>query len=183
MIRYSQYTNISESVKYHAEHDIPLSQNIYRMGSEKYLEVFKEARKLYNEGNLEVDGWSEWFLKETELGETAEYEGNIVPLDMPMVTEAEYDGREVELNKPKAGGSKKYYVYVKNDKGNVVKVEWGDTTGLKIKLKDQAASKSFASRHKCAQKKDKTAPGYWACNMPKYAKQLGLEGNGWNGFW
>ena len=42
------------------------------------------------------------------------------------MVEAEYNGREVELNKPKRGGGKKYYVYVKNpDSGNVNKVEWG----------------------------------------------------------
>ena len=55
-------------------------------------------------------------------------------------------------------------------------------TGLKIKLDDKAARKSFAARHKCDQKTDKTKPGYWACNMPRYAKQLGLSGGG-NFFW
>ena len=43
----------------------------------------------------------------------------------------------VELNRAKRGGSKKFYVYVKNDKGNVIKVEFGDTTGLKAKINDR----------------------------------------------
>jgi len=95
--------------------------------------------------------------------------------------EAEYDGRDVELNEPKRGGSKKFYVYVK-DGDKVKKVEFGDTTGLKVKLDDKEAAKSFAARHKCSQKKDKTKAGYWSCRLPRYAKQLGLSGGG-SHFW
>ena len=96
---------------------------------------------------------------------------------------SEYDGKDVDLNKPKKGGSKKYYVYVKDPStGKVKKVSWGDTTGLKVKLDDEEARKSFAARHDCENKKDKTSAGYWACNLPRYAKQLGLSGGG-NFFW
>ena len=102
----------------------------------------------------------------------------ILSLDDLLVEEDE----KVELNKPKRGGSKKYYVYVKNDKGNVIKVEFGDTTGLTAKINDPEARKSFVARHKCEQKKDKTKPGYWACRLPRYAKALGLKGGG-NFFW
>ena len=97
--------------------------------------------------------------------------------------EAEYQGKDVALNEPKAGGPKKYYVYVRDPStGNVKKVTCGDTTGLKIKLDDKEARKSFAARHKCDQQKDKTKAGYWACNMPRYADKLGLSGGG-NFFW
>jgi hypothetical protein len=183
MILFKDYSPISESIQYHADNKIPLAENAYRMGSDKFLEVFREARQLFNEGKIEVDEHSEWFLTETDVGEVAEYYGKIVPLDLPMLDEAEYKGTDVELNKPARGGKKKFYVYVKSDKGNVKKVEWGDTTGLSVKLDDQAASKSFAARHKCSEKKDKTKAGYWACNTPKYAGQLGLKGDGWNGYW
>jgi hypothetical protein len=88
----------------------------------------------------------------------------------------------VQLGKPKRGGAKKFYVYVKNDKGNVIKVSFGDTSGLKAKIDDPEARKNFASRHDCANKKDKTKAGYWSCNLPRYAKQLGLSGGG-NFFW
>ena len=95
----------------------------------------------------------------------------------------EEDEKDVELNQPKRGGSKKFYVYVKNPKtGNIMKVEFGDTGGLKVKLDDKEAARSFAARHQCSQKKDKTKPGYWACRLPRYAKQLGLSGGG-SHFW
>jgi hypothetical protein len=96
-----------------------------------------------------------------------------VPLDLPLEEE-----KDVELNSPKRGGSKKFYVYVKNDKGNVVKVQFGDTSGLNAKINNPKARKSFAARHKCAEKKDKTKAGYWACRIPAFAKQLGLQGGG-----
>ena len=81
------------------------------------------------------------------------------------ITEAEYQGKKVKLNDPVRGGSKKFYVYVKNDKGNVVKVSFGDTTGLSIKRDDPERRKSFRARHKCDTAKDKTSARYWSCRM------------------
>ena len=84
-----------------------------------------------------------------------------------MASEAEYQGKKVELNKPKRGGSKKYYVYVKTPKGNVKKISFGDP-GLKTKSGNKARAKSFAARHNCEKKNDKQKAGYWACRLPRY---------------
>ena len=98
------------------------------------------------------------------------------------LNEAEYQGKKVELGKPKRGGSKKFYVYVKNPKtGKVKKVSFGAKAGggnLAVKLKDPKARKAFADRHNCEQKNDKTKAGYWSCRLPRYAKLLGLSGGG-----
>lgn len=80
------------------------------------------------------------------------------------LNEAEYQGREVKLGKPMKGDVKKYKVYVKNDSGNVVKVNFGDK-GLSIKRDDPKRRSSFRARHKCSQKKDRTSAGYWSCRM------------------
>lgn len=100
--------------------------------------------------------------------------------------EAEYKGRKVQLNKPKRGGPKKFFVYVKNPKtGKVKKVNFGAEGGgqnLAVKFKEPGARASFAARHKCSQKKDKTTPGYWSCRIPRYWKQLGGDKN-YSGFW
>jgi len=98
------------------------------------------------------------------------------------IEEAKYKGKDVPLNKPKRGGSKKFFVYTKNKKGNVVKVSFGGTTGLSVKIKEPGARASFAARHKCATKKDKTKPGYWACNVGRYWKSLGGAKN-FSGYW
>ena len=78
------------------------------------------------------------------------------------ITEADYQGRDVKLNKPMQGDVKKFKVYVKNAKGNVVKVNFGQK-GMVIKKDNPEAKKSFRARHKCDQKKDRTSPGYWSC--------------------
>jgi len=80
------------------------------------------------------------------------------------LTEGEYQGDTVELNQPKPGDVKKYKVYVKNDKGNVVKVNFGDKN-MEIRRDNPEAKKSFRARHKCSEKKDKTTAGYWSCKM------------------
>jgi hypothetical protein len=82
-----------------------------------------------------------------------------------IVEESEYQGRKVNLNNPfrlPSGSKKKFGVYVKNDKGNVVKVTFGDPN-MEIKRDDPARRKSFRARHDCANKTDKTKAGYWSC--------------------
>jgi len=101
---------------------------------------------------------------------------------LDKIMEAKYRGKDVPLNKPKRGGSKKFYVYTKNKKGNVVKVSFGGTTGLNVKIDEPGARASFAARHQCATKKDKTKPGYWACNIGRYWKSLGGSRN-FSGYW
>ena len=87
--------------------------------------------------------------------------------------EAEYKGRKVTLNKPirtSEVDGKKFKVYVKDPKtGNVRKITYGDSKGgLKGNWNNAEARASFAKRHKCAEKKDKTKAGYWACRAHKY---------------
>ena len=80
-----------------------------------------------------------------------------------VITEAEYQGKKVKLNDPIRGGSKKFYVYVKNEKGNVVKVSFGDTTGLSIKRDDPKRRASFRARHNCDNPGPKWKARYWSC--------------------
>ena len=76
--------------------------------------------------------------------------------------EAEYQGRSVKLNKPMRGDVKKFKVYVKNDKGNVVKVNFGDPD-MKIKKSNPKRRKSFRARHNCDNPGPKTKARYWSC--------------------
>jgi len=80
--------------------------------------------------------------------------------------EAKYHGRTVKLGKPflTPSGPKKRSVYVKNERGNVVKVNFGDKK-MRIKKSNPKRRKSFRARHKCSQKKDRTSSGYWSCKF------------------
>jgi hypothetical protein len=177
---------LSEGLQYHVDKQIPLFETIYRIGSEKHLLLIKEARKMYSRGVIDLCEEDEHLIK-THLGEFGVYEGESVPLDLPMleeveVTEAEFKGKDVQLNKPKRGGSKAYYVYVKDPKTKRVKKVSFGSGGLRAKIKNKTARNAFAKRHRCSEKKDRTKPGYWSCNLPKFASALGLGSNS-NTFW
>ena len=82
------------------------------------------------------------------------------------IMEAEYQGKKVQLNKPIRGGTKKFYVYVRDPKTkNIKKVSFGDTTGLSIKRDDPKRRKSFRARHNCDNPGPKTKARYWSCRM------------------
>tara|TARA_Y100001937_G_scaffold117574_1_gene170993 strand:- start:234 stop:617 length:384 start_codon:yes stop_codon:yes gene_type:complete len=93
-------------------------------------------------------------------------EKDIKPISDYVIEEAEYQGKKVELGKVKRGGTKKFYVYVKDPKTkNVKKVSFGDTTGLSIKTKDPKRRKAFRDRHNCDNPGPKTKARYWSCRM------------------
>ena len=76
--------------------------------------------------------------------------------------EAEYQGRKVKLGKPMQGDVKKSKVYVKNAKGNVVKVNFGDPN-MTIKKSNPKRRKSFRARHNCDNPGPRTKARYWSC--------------------
>jgi len=176
------------SLNYHLEHGLSLSENVYRYSSEKFIQLFSEARQALRDGKITLNTQDRILLEATDIGEYGEFEGKRVPLDLPMIdevviNEAEYKGKEVQLNKPKRGGPKKFYVYVKDPKtGNVKKVNFGDSGNLTVKINEPGARASFAARHQCDKKKDKTKPGYWSCNIGRYWKSLGGSKN-FSGYW
>lgn len=170
--------NLHEGIVYHLENEIPLAECVYRPHSKSFYEFFIEARKLFKEGIINPSNYFDKDLLETDIGEHDIYEGRRVPLDIPMM---EGEEKDVELNKPQRGGPKKFYVYVK-DGDKVKKVTFGDTSGLAVNFDDKEARKSFAARHQCHLKNDKTKAGYWSCRLPRYANELGLK-NGGSFFW
>ena len=244
---------MTENMKYHVKNKLAITENTFRYGSQAFLDLWAEARYLYSRNAIHVNDDDKEIIIETNLGDYGMYEGQKVPLDMPMlenelgskldadltsgvfmlpyqnllddieadlgkgdlyyeVQQALYDNdlegvnmilknynvfdkymkpslneaikkKQPALNKPKRGGSKKFYVYVRNPKTKKIKkVSFGDTTGLSAKINNPQARKAFAARHKCAQKTDKTKASYWSCRLPRYAKLLGLKSN-FGGFW
>mgnify|MGYP003143798113 CR=1 FL=1 len=278
---------VSENLQYHIDKNIPLMENVFRIGSDAHLSMIKEARKLYSRGVLDLCEEDEG-LMETHIGEFDLYENEIVPLDLPMLEEnyspefkigdfvqpiegatsylfsyndndinnkrilSKYVGqiedvyinkpenlemkdgeylysvanlnnseihsafgfkesalelisdptdyiksltsldeakkkkkkekKDPPIGKPKRGGSKAYYVYVRSPKTKKVKKVSFGSGGLRAKIRNPKARKAFAARHNCKNKKDRTTAGYWSCNLPRYASQLGLGAN-MNTFW
>ena len=171
---------ITETLETLQKEGTNLLDNPFRLGSAMYFEVINEAKKMVAEQRYRLTEVDKQVI-ETNLGEFDVHEGNYVPLDCPMMVEEEEKGKEPPIGKPKAGGPKKFYVYVK-DGDKVKKVTFGDTSGLSVKFKDPSARSSYVARHNCDTANDKTTPGYWSCRLPRYASQLGLSGCG-SFFW
>lgn len=172
---------MSEALQYHINEGISVAESVFRPASESHFRLLSEARTRYDRGELILEGIDKQLFEETDLGLFAEFDGEIVPLD--FLFEAEYAGKEVELNKPKRGGTKKYHVFVMNPKTKrVKKISFGDVHGgLTAKVSNPKARKSFAARHQCHLKNDKQKAGYWACRINRYAHLWG--GKTYPGFW
>jgi len=178
---------LSENLRYHVENKLPLTENTFRYGSKSFLNLWAEARSLYLREVIHVNDDDKEILEETDLGNYGMYEGVQVPLDLLLLEneeleEAEGKKKNPPIGKPKRGGSKKFYVYVRKPGGGIKKVSFGDTTGLSAKINNPEARRAFAKRHDCANKKDRTKASYWSCRLPRYAKLLGLKSS-FSGFW
>ena len=231
---------MTENMQYHIDNKKPLYETTLPYGSKEYLDLWVEARYLYSRGALNVEGIDKEKITETHLGEYGIFEGQRVPLDMPMpeensieeikltsagtmdmirrvskdpklldfltfkslrdflafikggslgdydevrsdieqydqqlaegiLTEAEYQGRKVQLGKPMQGDIKKFKVYVKNDKGKVVKVNFGfggkSAKGKRmvIKAKNPKRRAAYRSRHHCDNPGPRWKANYWSC--------------------
>ena len=175
--------HISDNLKYHLQKQIPLSENIFRTYSDSYFELLEEVRTLYFENKIELCD-SDAELVESDLGKKEIFEGREVYLDAPieveedLLMELKHRGRTVHLSRPfrTPGGPKKYAVYVKSKSGKVKKVTFGDPN-MRSRAGNKARRKSFAARHRCSQKKDRTTAGYWSCRSHRM-RSLGNKGKG-----
>ena len=171
---------ISENLSYHINNDIALLESVFRIESNSWLDIVNEARILFNEGRINLTDNDIWLI-ETDAGKRGIYEGEEVLLDVPFeitewVTEAEYRGKKVNLNRPfrTPSGSRKFGVYVKNDKGNIVKVSFGQP-GMRVNNNDPEKARSFRKRMRCENPGPKWKARYWACNVARYRKLLGIK--------
>jgi hypothetical protein len=173
----------SESIRYHVSNDLSILESIYRPGSTAHLDILVEARLAFDSGKMRFSGIDQKLLSETELGSVGFYRGRQVILDLPLEELELNEEKKPRLNYPKRGGTKKYHVYVRNPKtGRIMKIAFGDVRGgLTAKVSNPKARKSFAARHNCAEKKDRTKAGYWACRINRYAHLWG--GKTYPGYW
>jgi hypothetical protein len=185
---FNNFKPISENLKYHVDNNLPVLENVFRPGSTSFFEIIKEARELFDNKEVELFGIDKILFETTDLGKFELFEGEMVPLDLPLeyieeINEAEYKGKKVSVGKPmRSSGPKKYKVYVRNPKTKKIKkVSFGDAKGgLSAKVSDPKARRSFAARHQCHLKRDRTKPGYWSCRINRYTN---IFGKSYPGFW
>ena len=165
---------ISNNLKYHLDNRLTLNENKFKVYSQSYFDLINEVRDLFLNGLIDLNE-SDIQIIESDLGKSVLLEnGQRVYLEVPMeddefLNEAEYQGRKVQLGKIMQGDIKKFKVYVKNDKGKVVKVNFGfggkSAKGkrMPIKKNNPKRRKSFRARHNCDNPGPRWKPRYWAC--------------------
>ena len=164
---------VSDSLKYHMDNGLSLTNNVFRVYSESYFDLVNEIRELYNEGKIELNE-EDRLMVESDLGRKVKVGKEYIYLDAPYIYETEEDILSESKVHRTSGGTKKFAVYVKSKTGGIKKITFGDSN-LKGINENKKETKSFRVLHKCSQKKDRTTAGYWSCNVGRYAKQLGLS--------
>jgi hypothetical protein len=165
---------ISEELEYHINENLTLTNNVFTVYSKRYFDLINEVRDLWMRDLIHLNEEDEQIVM-SDIGKIALFEGEIVYLDAPIedevedLFEAKYKGRTVTLNKPMQGDVKKFKVFVKNEKGNVIKVNFGfggtSAKGkvMRIKKSNPERRKNFRARHNCDNPGPKTKARYWSC--------------------
>ena len=166
-------TELYETAQGATVYQIPLSRQLSEEESDEYAErlanlMFEQG---YEDFDIEVSSEGEELDEETYDDDDEFYEqyGVMHYNDDDIMDEAEYQGRKVKLGKPMQGDTKKFKVYVKNPKGNVVKVNFGHGgssvkgKSMKIRKNNPAARRSFRARHNCDNPGPRHKARYWSC--------------------
>ena len=184
----SSHFDISESIN---ESKMPTQDQVDKFfaltqNEMHYLNSKPVAGQEKTFNKMEVEPWDEYDLSNfNALVRKAKSKGRINEAIKNALTEKKSkktEKKDPPLNKPKRGGSKAYYVYVRDPKTKKIKKVSFGSGGLRAKIKNKKARNAFAARHNCKNKKDRTKAGYWSCNLPRYAPALGL-GAKMNTFW
>ena len=178
--RLTRKIRISEELQYYLDNRLTLNENVFDIYSESYFDLINEVRNLYRLGFIKLNENDKWIimsdleksvLREGQYNKSIktyeDFYGSVENVD--LLSEAEYQGRNVQLGKIMQGDIKKFKVYVKNDKGKVVKVNFGfggkSAKGKRmvIKKNNPERRKSFRARHNCDNPGPRWKPRYWAC--------------------
>jgi hypothetical protein len=165
---------VSKELEYILENNFSLTNNNFKKDSRLFIDLLNEVRELYDYNLIALND-RDIRLVESDYGRKVILEnGQMVYLEIPVIdhsylNEAEYQGRKVQLGKIMQGDIKKFKVYVKNDKGKVVKVNFGfggkSAKGKRmvIKKNNPQRRKSFRARHNCDNPGPRWKARYWAC--------------------
>ena len=137
-----------------------LSDIARERGFDRIKPIQDYINSLVNKGKLPKSLMASHCREEVEIDE----DGCPIDLFDHVLEESEYQGKKVTLNNPvrSSDGNKKFHVYVKNEKGNVIKLGFGDPN-MEIKRDDPARRKSFRARHNCDNPGPKYKARYWSC--------------------
>jgi hypothetical protein len=170
---FSNYINDYEGGNMDNERMIKSNKELIRMDLIHFIQIYLEESDDMNESKVSMN--IESIIRKVLIEEFIQVNGFLYEdiygsvEEVNSLQEAEYQGRKVQLGKIMQVDIKKFKVYVKNDKGKVVKVNFGfggkSAKGKRmvIKKNNPARRKSFRARHNCDNPGPRWKPRYWAC--------------------
>ena len=194
----SEGVDVSYDLQYHLDNKIALGEGLFRYGSDSYIKLYTEIKNLKDLNAIKLNEIDEELIKDF-TNQSVIIEGKRILLNLIVEDNGSYileEGKKKSKDKYKgkksnsptrgASGGKAYKVFVpgcnaktKSNPRGIKKIQFG-SGGLKAKLSNKEAKKSYNARHGCSKGKhnDKCKAGYWSCRLPRYAKSLGLSGGG-----
>jgi hypothetical protein len=173
--------SINEHIKYHIENGLTISDSIFRVGSDSYLDFVNEMRRLHTEGKIKVSEEDQFILEKLYTGKKGTYTDSdsgkkkTVTLDDPRLSPPDINTLYYVYRPSKSGEKDK-------DTGlpKAIMIGFGEKTGsgqpdVRDKHQDPGKRSQFLARHNCKEKDDPYASGWWSCNIHKWYKQLGLK--------
>lgn len=173
--------SINEHIRYHIENGLTISDSIFRIGSDAYLDFVNEMRKLHTEGKIKVSEEDQFILEKLYTGKKGTYTDSdsgkkkTVTLDDPRLSPSDINTLYYVYRPSKSGEKDK-------DTGlpKAIMIGFGEKTGsgqpdVRDKHQDPGRREQFLARHNCKEKDDPYASGWWSCNIHRWYKQLGLK--------
>lgn len=184
-MKFKKYTEFvsSNNLQYHIDNNISITESVFRIGSEAYLNLINEARALHERGEIELCEEDKFIVENLKTGQkgtiTINGKKKTVTLDDPHIRRKDEPSKMLFIvYRPHPSGKK-------DKETGLVKamaIGFGQDTGpgkddIRQKHQDPARRKQFLARHGCSKKTNMYASGWWSCNVHKFYKQLGLKTN------
>jgi len=185
LLSLSKHKSISHNLRYHIDEGLSITESIFRIGSDAYLDLVNETRELYLSNEITLNEYDQYIVERLQTGKEGTYNNRKtgkkekVKLDDPHIR---------KKNEPTSNLFIVYRAHTDGEKDEdtglvkAIALGFGEDTGtgnpdVRQKHKDEGKRNSFLARQKCSEEKDQYTKKWWACNMHLFYKQLGLSSN------
>jgi hypothetical protein len=172
-----EYSQISEHLRYHIDNKLSITESVFRLGSDAYLDLVNETRSLYQEGKIYLSEDDQYIVEKLYTGQKAKWKN-------PKTGKEETVTLDDPKRMPPSMGDNLFMVFrpSQSDPEKAVLIGFGERSdkegnNMIKKHEDPGNRAKFLARHNCKEKKDQYASGWWSCNVHLFWKQLGLSSN------
>ena len=184
LLSFNDHIELSENLSYHIDNELSLTESIFRIGSDAYLDLVNETRRLYFDGKIALNEYDQFIVEKLQTGKKG-------TLTLPNGQKKKVTLDDPHIRRKNEPTKNLFIVYRPHPKGDkdpntglvkAVAIGFGEDPGsgkddIRKKHEDPGTRANFLARHNCKQKKDQYASGWWSCNVHLFWKQLGLKTN------